>query len=206
MCLVFFSYDLLGDQRNVGNDGRKPLTSMFPSTFQVRAECRPRWPLRSWATQSLGGPVCYGDTTSLAPPHTDIGEINASWSRLKLWYANANTMYHLFVLWSRWEVPTAPPPPLPFPLFHFSLPYSPPPLPQRLLAVGPKGKLGWSRHPSLSTACFLPTCFPLRLQSSQTFRSPRGKFLPSIFPFLAVFFISCVLALTLAMKNREVLT
>lgn len=116
---------------------------------------------------------------------TDIhrhGEMNASWSRLKLWYANANTMYHLFVLWSQWEAPTAPPPPFPF--FHFSLLPSPLALPPRLLAVGREGKLGWSRLRSVCACCFLPT-FPPRLLSSQTFRRPRGEFLPSIFPLLS---------------------
>lgn len=57
-------------------------------------------------------------------------------------------------------------------LYHFSLPSSPLPLPPLLLAVGREGKLGWSRPPSQSTSCFLPTFFspfvssPLRLSEA----------------------------------------
>lgn len=124
-----------------------------------------------------------------APWHRNWhGEINASWSRLKLWYANANTMYHLFVLWSQWEAPTAPPP-LPFPLFHFSLsPLRRFHLPNVSSPTVARGSSDGAIIPPSALLVSSPPFFALRLLSSQTVRSPRGEFLPSIFSFLAFFF------------------
>lgn len=165
-------------------------------------ECRPTCPrVQVGSSQPSGGPVCYRDIG--APSHRHWhGKINASRSRLKLWYANANTMYHLFVLWSQWEAPTAPPPP-PFPFLS----------PLSAASTSPASPRRWSRGearmepsslPEHSLFClrpfFLSVSCPLRLSEA-----PEASPFP-LSSLSLLFFISCLLTLTLAMKNREVLT
>lgn len=82
-----------------------------------------------------------------------------------------------------------------------SLPRLPPPVSSPSLQ---RGSSDGAWLGSLYACCFPATPFSPRLLSSQTFRSPKANSFPP--SFLPLFFISCLLTPSPAMKNREVLT